>query len=382
MSHTAIVSIASTVPGQAYTTEELIAPLASHLSEKFAYRLTQLGIAKRHSMVENYPDWLAGRVEKHFLATTTSMGTDAAKQCIANVDCPPERIGLLIAMTNTSDELQPTFGCELIANLGGIVPNNINILNLQNEGCSALLKGVDIAKDYLATHPDKYALLVVSEAISAYFAPPPDRQCLDLSELSKLPPDTQKLKDSLTLISNVLFGDGAIAFLLGQSPDKRHSFGPIAHATNLEPEDKNLLTFDQGGILRLPSVGYPYYHMDKQVPARGVAYSKATIDELMSNEDSPIHHIGDASHYFIHTGSKKILDRVCEFFAIDPKSEAVQLSYDIFNRYANLSACAVGFMIEEQIKRSQSRPTLREEEVGLIISFGAGFTASSGFIYL
>jgi predicted naringenin-chalcone synthase len=161
-----------------------------------------------------------------------------------------------------------------------------------------------------------------------------------------------------------------------------YSFGEIAHATNIEIDDSELLVFEGGGILDLPDGGFPYYRMEKAVPAKGIIYAQETLKQLFAKPAPPIRQMEDASAYFIHTGSKKILDRICETFAIDPMGNAVKLSYEIFDRYANLSACSVGFMIEKQMRQFPRGSEPASQNVGLLLSFGAGFTASSGFIYL
>jgi len=73
----------------------------------------------------------------------------------------------------------------------------------------------------------------------------------------------------------MLFGDGAVALLIGQEEGKP-AFGPIAHLTNAEPEDMSLLTMTANSIHPLLK-GRPQYFMKPSVPSRGAHYAVTTV---------------------------------------------------------------------------------------------------------
>ncbi len=63
----------------------------------------------------------------------------------------------------------------------------------------------------------------------------------------------------------MLFGDGAVALLVGNEEGKP-SFGPISHLTNEETEDVNLLTMNSNSSHPFLK-GRPQYFMRPSVPS-------------------------------------------------------------------------------------------------------------------
>ena len=75
----------------------------------------------------------------------------------------------------------------------------------------------------------------------------------------------------------------------------------------------------------------------------------------------------------IHTGSRKILDGVCDELGFDRAGEGPSGSYGVLREFGNLSAGSIGFMLAEHLRRG-SRGT------GAMVAFGAGFSASAGLV--
>lgn len=380
MSNASILSIASHVPGKPYSTKEMLNSVSSYATDQFAEILQDLGVLHRHSIVEDYDSFLVGKKDRKLIATTTSMATEAAKKCFKNFNQAVD-VGLLVAATNTPDRHLPCIGSELICTLRDYIPQDINIANLQGEGCAVLLKGVDIAKNYLAVHPNKHVLLVLSESNTGFIPKIKSDRYYSFRELKHIPHNAEKIKETLQFIAYFLFGDGAIAFLLGNGTSQPF-FEAITHLTNTDPEDSELLTLNEGGIIRPAYEGFPNYYMDKKVPIKGAQYSKITVDQLMNRTQYPLTEPSHADVCFIHTGSKKILDRICEVLKLDPLSDKVSHSYNVLSRYGNLSSCSVGFMIEEYLNQTKKSAPLSASQAGLIVAFGIGFSASSGILGL
>jgi predicted naringenin-chalcone synthase len=298
----------------------------------------------------------------------------AVKDCISYSEIDPSQICLMISITNTGNRHLPCFGYEVMSKLSPLLPSHINVINMQDQGCAVLLKGIEIAQHYLQSDPTKYVLIVASEGHTGFFPPLMEKKYYGFREIIKQGSDQDQLMNTMTLIESVLFGDGAIAFLLGINPNCT-MFGPIAHLTNTEKEDLNIIHMDEGGILIPTYRGYPHYIMTSKVPQRGTAYAEKCIESLFNRDNALLSSVDQADLYFIHTGSKKILNGVCDRLHIDPKSEKVSQSYSILREYGNLSSASVGFMINKCIKE-------KRKGKGLIISFGVGFSSSSGFIQL
>lgn len=176
-------------------------------------------------------------------------------------------------------------------------------------------------------------------------------------------------RDTTLVIQAMLFGDGAVALLLGAGEGEA-TLGPVAHLTNDDPEDVNLLTME-GGSLHPCVNGRPQYFMQANVARRGAHYALHTVNKILAHPESPVSHLDQVEGCMIHTGSKKILDGVCTQLALAPDSDKVRASYDILRNYGNLSSASTGFMLAE--KRVP-------KGFGIIVGFGVGFTASAGVV--
>jgi 3-oxoacyl-[acyl-carrier-protein] synthase-3 len=179
----------------------------------------------------------------------------------------------------------------------------------------------------------------------------------------------QQRLDTTFVIQSMLFGDGAVALLIG-SEEGKPAFGPISHLTNDQPGDMNLLRMVNNSSHPFLK-GRPQYLMQPSVPSRGAHYAVTTVKNVLQHPDSPVSDLAEVDDCLIHTGSKKILDGVCTQLALEPASAKVHSSYKVLQRYGNLSSASTGFMLAE--KNGWSGPAI-------VVGFGVGFTASAGIM--
>jgi|GEM_PF-364860 predicted naringenin-chalcone synthase len=367
-----IISSAIAVPDNSVSTVNLFSSLAEKMTDELRFSINQLGVDHRYSIIKDYPNYVAGNVERELLTNTTELGVQAIKECITSSKIDPSQICLLISITNTANRHFPCFGYEIISKLSDFLPSHINLINMQDQGCSVLLKGVEIAQHYLQSDPTKYVLIVASESHTGFVPQFTEKNYYGFRELIKQGANKKQLVDTMTLIESFLFGDGAVAFLLGVQPNCT-MIGSITHLTNIEKSDTDLIHMDEGGILIPAYEGYPHYIMSSEVPMRGALYTEKGVESLLNRDDALFVSVDQADLCFIHTGSKKILNGICKRLHIDPTLEKVFYSYDVLQEYGNLSSASVGFMIQKCIKE-------KRKGKGLIISFGVGFSGSNGFI--
>jgi 3-oxoacyl-[acyl-carrier-protein] synthase-3 len=371
-----LLSAATSVPQHAFKTTDLIASVMHKLSPELINTIGALGVNQRYSALENYPDFLSGK-PKLASSSTTELGAAATKRCLSKWGGDPTRIGLLIAATNTPDHMLPCLASEIMGRTHGLLSRSLRTVSMQAQGCSVLLKSIEVAQWYLAANPGKLAIVVMAEAHTPYVAPLLRdeyygyREMLKLRKDQKLDPvqfEQQRL-DTTFVIQSMLFGDGAVALLVGTEEGKP-AFGPISHLTNDEPNDMNLLTMVSNSshpFLR----GRPQYFMQPSVPARGAHYAVTTVKNVLQHPNSPVSDLDDVDDCLIHTGSKKILDGVCSQLDLHPDSAKVHSSYKILQHYGNLSSASTGFMLAE--KNDWSGPTM-------VVGFGVGFAASAGIM--
>jgi len=373
-----LLSAATSTPRDAVQTTELANSLMHKLSPELINTINSLGVDQRNSEINNYSDFLSGK-PMNPTSSTTELGVRATKKCIEEWQGDASRIGLLVAATNTPDQMLPCLASEVMGKTHGLLSRSIRTVSMQAQGCSVLLKSIEVAQWYLAANPGQLAMVLMAEAHTPYVAPLLRDEYYGFRELLRLRKEhklddaqfEQKRLDTTFVIQSMLFGDGAVALLVG-SEEGKPAFGPISHLTNDEPDDVNLLTMTSNSSHPFLK-GRPQYFMRPSVPTRGAHYAVTTVRNVLDHPDSPVSTVNQLDDCLIHTGSKKILDGVCSQLHLDTDSSKVQGSYEVLKNYGNLSSASTGFMLAE--KEEWNGPTM-------VVGFGVGFTASAGVMSL
>lgn len=371
-----LLSAATATPKHVFQTTDLTNALMHKLSPELINTLNTLGVDQRYSVMDNYGDFLAGNA-MNATSSTTRLGVDATKRCIEEWQGDPSQIGLLIAATNTPDQMLPCLASEIMGQTHGLLSRSLRTVSMQAQGCSVLLKSIEVAQWYLAANPGRLAMVLMAEAHTPYVAPLLRDEYAGFRELIRLRKERkldeaqfeQKRLDTTFVIQSMLFGDGAVALLIGNE-DGKPSFGPISHLTNEEMEDVNLLTMNSKSSHEHLK-GRPQYFMRPSVPTRGAHYAVTTVKNVLQHPDSPVSSLLQVDDCLIHTGSKKILDGVCSQLRLEKDSTKVQGSYEVLKNYGNLSSASTGFMLAE--KDDWKGPAM-------VVGFGVGFTASAGIM--
>ena len=368
------------LPGDPIPTGTVLDAIDDRISPDLRRSVEAMGISARHAAIADYPAYLRGDGVREFAFTSTDLATAAVERCLGGWAGDPDRIDLVIAVTNTADRPLPCLGYEVMARLKRRLPDGANVLNLQNMGCSSFLKAVEIAGAFLGQNPEKRVLIVVVEVLTGLADRLTARRYRSFREIVAAGDAEAEpvMRDMQRFLFATLFGDAAVAFVLGREPDEGLlSVGPIAHATNLDPADTEILRMNDSGI-HVPGNGVPYYEMANDVPRRGAVY----VSEVLSRLARKYRGTGPFAEgpnprfdfYNIHTGSKKILHGVFRKLDVDEAGEQARESFDVLDRYANTSACSVGLMLA---RRCQSPSP---QKVGLVVAFGVGFSASAAVI--
>lgn len=372
-----ILATATALPEHRYETAELLEALSPRISDELRITVGALGVDVRHSVSPNFADAMQGRATSP-TATTTTLAARAARDCIERSGGDPRRIGLLVTVTNTPASLLPGLAPSLLGDLHGLLDPSMPTLSLQGQGCSALLKALEVTRWFMQAHPESEALVVASEVntpltphlTSASFHGFRDIVRLTRSgALDAAGADRARL-DAEAVVQAMLFGDGAAALRIGGG-EGFASIGPVAHATNTAPEDAALLVMHEGGSQQPNVDGKPRYHMHRGVPARGAEYAARTVAAVLAAAGSPIARVDGAASLFVHTGSRKILDGVCDRLGVARGAPEVAGSYEVLRRHGNLSSASIGFMLHAA--QNTTGPAL-------VVSFGVGFSASAGVL--
>src|ERR1700704_2643621 len=154
--------------------------------------------ADLEKMVETSDDWITTRtgIKQRRKAGpgeyTSRLAGRAAQQAIERAGLNPADIDLLICATVTPDQILPSTGCIIQAELGA---NKAAAMDLV-AACSGFLYGLTMADTMIRTGQSKYALVIGAEILTQY---------VDYTDRGTC----------------VLFGDGAGAAVLGPVDDER-----------------------------------------------------------------------------------------------------------------------------------------------------------------
>ncbi len=156
-----ILSIASELPSQKVSSKDILNKIEYRISEKTSEMLQAMDIENRYAVVDEYPKYLVGESDRKLFVGVNELGANSIKRCLGQFH-HHSNIGLFIALTNTAERPFPCMAYEIISKVDeSLLPRNINIINMQNQGCSTLIKAFELAHYYLQTFPNKQVMICV-----------------------------------------------------------------------------------------------------------------------------------------------------------------------------------------------------------------------------
>src|SRR6476620_12358380 len=137
---------------------------------------TRTGIKQRHKAAEN--------------EYTSQFGSAAARQSIERAGLQPTDIDIIVCATPTPDQIMPSTGTLIQAQLGAINAAGMDVF----AACSGFLYGLTMVESMIRTEQIRYALVIGAEVLTKY---------VDYTDRSTC----------------VIFGDGAGAAVVGAVPE-------------------------------------------------------------------------------------------------------------------------------------------------------------------
>src|SRR3979409_2636725 len=233
-----MISASTATPQNRISTTELVASMMHKLSPELINTICTLGVENRYSAMDNYADFLSG-APMNTTSSTTEMGVNATRKCIEEWGGDPSQIGLLIAATNTPDQMLPCLASEVMGRTHGLLSRSLRTVSMQSQGCSVMLKSVEVAQWYLAANPNKLAIVLMAESHTPFVAPLLSDEYHGYRELVRLRKEerinahevAEQRLDTTFVVQSMLLGDGAVPMLIGKE-DGKPAFGPISQLTN------------------------------------------------------------------------------------------------------------------------------------------------------
>jgi len=278
---------------------------------------------------------------QRFCTFGRQIAAQAAREALAGAGLSPADVGGLVVNTCTG-YLCPGLSSYLAEDLG--LDPFVKATDLMGMGCGAAVPNLECAAGLLARGAARTVLSVAVEICSAtmFMGPQPD-----------------------LIVSNSLFGDGAAAVVMtSDGDDARGRVRVLDFESGLFPryrEDLRYRTEDR----RLRNV------LSRQVPAIGAWSTGEVARRLLERHGLAI---GDIAWWIVHPGGTAVLEQVEKRLGLAP--EQLSYSYDVLRDYGNMSSPSVLFILDRVLREGRPRPGER----GLMVAFGAGFSAYAALL--
>lgn len=276
------------------------------------------------------------RLIERFRIYATTCACAAAREAMARAGVRAEDIAGIVVTTCTG-YLCPGLTSYVAGELR--LPHDVRPLDVVGMGCGAALPGLNAAVNMLREDSTRAVLFIAVEICSATFFMGPDAGLV---------------------VSNAIFGDGAAACVL--TPGARG--GPAVSIEDfeslLQPRHRDKLRY-RTERHRLRNV------LTREVPVLGARACAEVVDRLLARHGLSR---SDIAHWIVHPGGSEVLDRVGRKLGLG--RGALRYAHEVFHDFGNMSSPSVLFVLD-RLMRGDAPP--RAGERGLLLSFGAGFTA-------
>ena len=304
--------------------------------------------AELERMVETSDEWITTRTgikERHRAAEgeyTSMFAVAAARKAIERARIDPLEIGLLICATVSPDQILPSTGCLIQAELGA---NRAAAFDLA-AACSGFLYGLTMADKMIRTGQTRYALVIGAEVLTRY---------VDFTDRSTC----------------ILFGDGAGAAVVGPAEGDR---GILATRIYSDGRYAEQLYSPGGGTRIKPSAetlaqGLHYFRMKGNELFKVAVRSMADVSLEVLNEAG--YRPEDVKLFIPHQANQRITDAVASRLNVDGSVVYSNIAY-----HGNTSSASVPIALDECIEKGM----VKEGDLVLLASFGGGATWGGALI--
>lgn len=343
-----IRSVGTAVPAKRYTKAQCLLAFEnsewfnrldarSHLIARTVLE-RENGIDARHLALESLnevfnidPDTLAQRFLHHAPRLAISAGSralTAARVSVKDIDA--------VVVSTCTGYLCPGLSGYVIEGLG--LRADVQAYDLVGQGCAAAVPNMQLGRALLASGCCAHVLSICVEVSSAAIY-------LD--------------NDPGVIVSACLFGDGAGAAVLSQSPDASVDTRQVKWVDSssvIEPCHRDVLKFEsRRGMLRNV--------LTRAVPMLAADHARNVLHTVLQRKGLQP---DDVTTWIMHAGGRDVLKAVELHFPL--QSSDLRYSADMLRNYGNLSSAFVYFVLQAAMADSATGG------YWWLSSFGAGFS--------
>lgn len=294
------------------------------------------------NMVDTSDEWITTRtgIKQRRKAApgeyTSLFGVRAARQAIERAGLTPNDIDLILCATVSPDQILPSTGCIIQAELGANRAAAMDVV----AACSGFLYGLTLANTMIQSGQSKYSLVIGAEILTQYVDYADRHTC-------------------------VLFGDGAGAAVLGPVDGER---GILASRIRSDGRFQEQL-FSPGGGTRRPATTATLAAGDHFFKMRGNELFKVAVRSMTEVSREVLEEAGmkaeDVKLFIPHQANQRITDAVANKLNVD---EA--LVYSNISMHGNTSSASIPIALDECVEMGR----VKTGDLVLMASFGGGVT--------
>ena len=339
-----ITAVAKQLPKYTRETKDIIPYLNLWLAgqeERFQRKVIKLfenaGVDRRYSIMDAEEVFLNTSFQEKndiYAREVIELGEQALLKSLEKAHLQPTDIDYIITVSCTGIMI-PSLDAYLINRLK--MRQDIVRLPVTEMGCAAGVSGIIYAKNFLKANPNKRAAVIAVESPTSTF------QLDDYSMAN--------------IVSAAIFGDGAASVILSSYEDEE---GPEI----LDEAMYHFYDAEQMMGFKLVNTGLQMI-LDKAVPETISNHFPQIVHPFLERNQMTI---DDVDHLIFHPGGKKIVQTVEDLFGSLGKN--IDDTKEVLKLYGNMSSATVLYVLERFMDRN-----LPEGDIGLMLSFGPGFSA-------
>ena len=342
-----IAQTSTALPQHKRTTEEIIPYVEQWLAnEDERFRRKAIKIFRNAAIDQRYGIMPVEDVftqtsfeEKNriYAAEARKLGKKVITEALEKANWKAESLDYIISVSCTGIMI-PSVDAYLINDLK--LRQDIVRLPITEMGCVAGVSALIYAYQFLTAHPNKRAAILAIEAPTATF------QHTDLSMTN--------------IVSAAIFGDGAACVLLSSEENEADVLKPVVRDGAMYHffDAAHMMGFDltNNGLKMI---------LDPSVPETIQEHFPAIINPFLEKNGLDIPAV---DHLIFHPGGKKIVQTVEELFGVLGKN--IDDTKAVLSQCGNMSSATVLYVLHRFMHKE-----LHTGDIGLMLSFGPGFTA-------
>lgn len=309
--------------GQAYPSGVLTnADLEKLVDTNDEWITTRTGIKQRHKAAEN--------------EYTSQFGSKAALQALERAGLKPEDIDIIICATTTPDQIMPSTGALIQAQIGAVNAAGMDVF----AACSGFIYGITMIESMIRTGQIRYALVIGAEVLTKY---------VDYTDRGTC----------------VIFGDGAGAAVLGPVEEGK---GILATKIKSDGRYEEQL-YAPGGGTKLGTSHETIDNREHFFKMKGNELFKVAVRSMADISAEMLEKAGygvdDVDIVIPHQANQRITDAVASRLGV-----AEEKVYSNIAEMGNTSSASIPIAMDECIQSGK----IKEGSLVLLTAFGGGVT--------